>query len=105
MDIVPVPRRKDLPEHYIRPPLIYGTRNNLSTEEHSQLAQLRKDTKGSSSLEASLRFLNSFALQNPHLSERALMNSLQAVVPLTTLHDLEYLRMRTDPNLDEIYEY
>ena len=105
MDITPLQPRKVLPEHYIRPALSFGTKNSLSTEEHSQLAQLRKDTKGSSSLEASLRFLNSFALQHPHLSEKALMDSLQAVLPLSTLQDLEYLRMRSDPNLDEIFEY
>lgn len=94
----------DFPSHFIRPPVAFGTQS-LSQTESTELCGFRKEHKGSSSLEQSLKYLNSFSKSKPHLSERDLIKNLHCILPLSTLERLDHCKEKPNQTLKGIYLY
>ena len=94
--------RKKFPSHFVSPSRVCGTRS-ITDEEETKLGSLRKSTRGQSSLEASLRFINEFIRKYPDISETSLLGSLHVALPLSCLKSLESLRMRSNLTLEDLY--
>ena len=95
---------KKMPSHFIQPPTSFGF-SPLTSEDELRLSSLRKDTKGSATLEFCLRYLNKFCAERPHISEKAILDVLHTFLPLNTLEAVEYIRMKRDASLHLVYSY
>ena len=91
------------PTHYIQPKMVFGTKE-MTTEQESKLASLRRDTKCQASLENTLSWVNDKIEEFPEVSESAFIRHLHSVLPLHTLRNLELLRIQHS-NLGQIFLY
>ena len=98
-------QRDRLPSHFVSPPTTFGTVDVLTADEQTKIKSLRKDTSSTSTLEASLRWLNICAASAPHLSEQSLIDHMHTLLPLTCLANLDQLRRKPGCTLREIYSF